>query len=98
MSTSSPRNARKDTKKTLAAKPATVLSATGKPRGAITLKLNQEPGHADRGLIRRKVTGIRMAPEAPAPKGVFGGVTKTERKRRKKLREGVARTALAEAA
>ena len=87
-------NARKEVKKTLAAKPAVVLDTKGKPHHETALAFNQEPGHADKHLIRRKVTGIRMEPEQPKTRGAFCGVTKTERKRRQKEREGVARTAI----
>jgi hypothetical protein len=84
-------SARAELKKTLANMPARQVAArldgTRNAVPPVTLAFKDEPGHRDLGLIRRKVKGIRVAPEKPATKGAFGGVTKTERRRRQAAKE-----------
>lgn len=83
-------NARKDLKRTLAAKPARVL--VGNFRVTTTsLAFNEEPGHRDLGLIRKSNRhGQYVGPGGALvgkKGGAFGGVDRAERQRRKALRE-----------
>jgi hypothetical protein len=73
-------NARKVVKAQAATR-GTVINGKGE---SVPAPFNATPGHRDLGLIPKPRTarGVRFSPDSGSAKGAFGGVTKTERKRR----------------